>query len=340
MRRRGRIAFIIVLLLAMLCVTEPVPVRAATQLSQVSNLAQEMHGMPETVLQSSKDIGVVRETASRSSKELRLAMACEESLTALQTVSPDPQVAETPQPGELGNPRSSYDRGSSGVLMGRGVIYSLFVDTPDAVWTAEEKTEALTKLKTAGRYLEASAKDYHRRLKLIVDFEDNPELCGSAEIPFSLMDGRDYEEALDEKIAEWVETIVSYEELAEKYDAEAVGMIVFVNHKGSTYAICYDGIDNPKESLVMFADEAPAVYAHELLHLFGAHDLYPEAEYTDEVCSYIRQTCPTEIMYTITDRRGRLNEEKIENEISPVTAYHVGWIARIPETEEFPQLTR
>lgn len=296
MRRKGRITLKIVLLLVVMCVAEPLQVRAVTQLHQVSGPAQD----------------------------------------ASQTL----QTEKEPQPGELGNPRSSYDRGSAGVLMGRHVIYSLFVDTPDAVWTEEAEELALGRLKTAGRYLEASAKDYHRRLRLIVDFEEYPELCGHAEIDFSLKDGQDYETALDEEIAGWVETLVSYEELMQKHDAEGIAMVVFVNHKGSTYAICYDGIDNPKESLVMFADEVPAVYAHELLHLFGAHDFYEDAEYTQEVCTYLRQTYPTGIMYTVKDRKGKLNEKRIENEVSPVTAYHVGWLARIPETEEFPQLTR
>ena len=257
-----------------------------------------------------------------------------------QTAAVSEELLAAPEPGELGNPRSSYKLGSARSLEGKNLIYSLFVDTPDAKWTDRDKKKALKNLKIAKEYIEAEAKDYHKKADLVVDFEENEDLTGNARIHFSLKDGKDYEEALDEEIAGWLEDQIDYEALTKEYKAKGIATIVFVNHKGSTYAICYDGVDNPQESLVMFAGEVPAVYAHEILHLFGAHDLYEDAEYTEEVCEYVKKAYPDEIMYTVKDEKGRLNNSEIQNELSPVTAYHLGWVNYIEEIDVFPQLKR
>lgn len=257
-----------------------------------------------------------------------------------QTAAVSEELLAAPEPGELGNPRSSYKLGSARSLEGKNLIYSLFVDTPDAEWTDRDKKKALKNLEIAKEYIEAEAKDYHKKAELVVDFEENEDLTGSASINFSLKDGEDYEEALDEEIAGWLEDQIDYEALTKEYKAKGIATIVFVNHKGSTYAICYDGVDNPQESLVMFAGEVPAVYAHEILHLFGAHDLYEDAEYTEEVCEYVKKAYPDEIMYTVKDEKGRLNNSEIQNELSPVTAYHLGWVNYIEEIDVFPQLKR
>ncbi len=257
-----------------------------------------------------------------------------------QAVAVSEEPLATPEPGELGNPRSSYKLGSAKSLEGKNLIYSLFVDTPDAKWTDRDKKKVLQNLEIAKEYIETEAKSYRKKVDLVVDFEENEDLTGSARINFSLKDGEDYEEALDEEIAAWFDEQIDYEALCKEYKAKGIATIVFVNHKGSTYAICYDGIDNPKESLVMFAGEVPAVYAHEILHLFGAHDLYEDAEYTEEVCEYVKKAYPDEIMYTVTDKNGRLNDSEIQNELSPITAYHLGWANYIEEIDVFPQLKR
>lgn len=257
-----------------------------------------------------------------------------------QAVAVSEEPSATPEPGELGNPRSSYKLGSAKSLEGKNLIYSLFVDTPDAKWTDRDKKKALKNLEIAKEYIETEAKSYHKKVDLVVDFEENEDLTGSARINFSLKDGEDYEEALDEEIAGWLDEQIDYEALCKEYKAKGIATIVFANHKGSTYAICYDGVDNPQESLVMFAGEVPAVYAHEILHLFGAHDLYEDAEYTEEVCEYVKKAYPDEIMYTVKDEEGRLNSSEIQNELSPITAYHLGWVNYIEEIDVFPQLKR
>ena len=43
---------------------------------------------------------------------------------------------------------------------------------------------------------------------------------------------------------------------------------------------------------------------------------------------------------TVKDENGRLNNSEIQNELSPITAYHLGWVNYIEEIDVFPQLKR
>lgn len=241
---------------------------------------------------------------------------------------------------ELGNPRSSYGLGSAKYLEGRNVLYSLFVDTPHSNWQQDDKEAALEKLQIATEYIEESAREYGVETELVCDWQENIDLTGQAKVDFKIMDGENFEERLDEEIAYWVEYMVDYEALKAAHEAEGAALLVFVNNPSVSYAIVFDGTDNPKESVVMFSKEAPAVYAHEIMHLFGAHDLYEEAEFTAEVSAYVREIYPLEIMYRVTDLQGNAYDDKIVNTLSPITAYHLGWVDEIEEIEMFPQLVR
>lgn len=241
---------------------------------------------------------------------------------------------------ELGNPRSSYGLGSAKYLEGRNVLYSLFVDTPDASWQQEDKEQALKKLQIATGYIEDRAEEYGVDAELICDWQENIDLMGQTEVDFVIRDDEEFVDRLDEEIAYWVEHTVDYEELKKNSDAAGAALLVFVNNPSVSYAIVFDGADNPKESVIMFSGEAPAVYAHEIMHLFGAHDLYEEAEFTREVTAYVKQNYPLEIMYRVTDEQGNSYDEKIVNTLSPITAYHLGWVDEVKELEMFPQLIR
>ena len=241
---------------------------------------------------------------------------------------------------ELGNPRSSYGLGSARYLEGRNVLYSMFVDTPETSWNQEDKELALEKLQIATEYIEDAANEYGVDAELICDWSKEIDLSGQVSVNFPVRDGEDFEEPLDEAIALWVEKDVDYDRLKETYQAEGVALLVFINNPSVSYAIVFDGTDNPKESVIMFSKESPSVYAHEIMHLFGAHDLYEEAEYTSEVSSYVRETYPLEIMYRVTDLQGNAYDDEIVNTLSPITAYNLGWVDEIEELQLFPELIR
>ena len=178
--------------------------------------------------------------------------------------------------------------------------------------------------------------------RFILDWseENSQDLCMEKTVDFSISDDSDFMDALDEAFAQWTEEELSYERLLQEYGADGIATCMFVNAPGRSYAIVYDGEDNVRESLVMFVrndkgtEEEPAVYAHEILHVFGAHDLYRGEEYSRAVTDYIAANYPDEIMRSVA------GEGRISEQISRITAYHLGWIDEIPETESFPELIR
>lgn len=235
---------------------------------------------------------------------------------------------------------SSYGLGSARYLEGRTVFYSMYVDTPDQSWQPEEQEAALEKLAIASDYLVDVAEGYQRDLEFVYDWQEHPDLKGNVSVDFSILDYDEFEGVLKAEINQWVKERVDYEEVMQRYDAEGMALLLFVNNPGVSYSLVFDGMDNPKESVILFAGEQPAVYAHEILHVFGAHDLYDGEEYSAGVTKYVAQNYPLEIMRTVRDGQGRAREKEIVNIISPITAYHLGWLEEIPELEQFPQLER
>lgn len=235
----------------------------------------------------------------------------------------------------------SFGIGSASVLKGRNILVSLFLTTPDNTFTEEEKKICLQRLKEAAIYIEETASGYGVETQFILDWseESSQDLCMEKTVDFTISDDSDFMDALDEAFAQWTEEDLSYERLLQEYGADGIATCMFVNAPGRSYAIVYDGEDNVMESLVMFArndkgTEEPAVYAHEILHVFGAHDLYKGEEYSRAVTDYIAASYPDEIMRSVA------GEGKISEQISRITAYHLGWIDEIPETESFPELIR
>lgn len=70
---------------------------------------------------------------------------------------------------------------------------------------------------------------------------------------------------------------------------------------------------------------------HEILHAFGAPDLYTADEYgnnyglTDELVDYIKNNLDNEIMYTTDRVTGECHYSSITNDLTEITAYYIGW---------------
>lgn len=247
-------------------------------------------------------------------------------------------VTSRAQLGDLGEPRSSYDLGSAGILEGRNVIVTFFVDTPNSSWNRKAIDSILPKLDTACKYLCDAAAGYGVDAEFIYDWNDSDNyryLYHRSRIPFVTEDSEEFDEQMKPYVAKWVSYLPSYESILEEYDADNVFMMIFFNENGRSVAVCYDGIDSEDESLHTFSKVDAGTYAHEILHLYGAHDYYEGAEYTKDVVSYIKKAYPNEIMLNPTTRNGR-----ITSVVSDLTAYHLGWIDNVDEITKYPQLVR
>ena len=89
--------------------------------------------------------------------------------------------------------------------------------------------------------------------------------------------------------------------------------------------------------------ESPATYAHEILHLFGAPDLYEGSSdpYVDDaLVAYVEDIYPDDIMLSTYETDGSSRFDAISKTISPLTAYCLGLADSCPELEQFPLLAQ
>ena len=230
--------------------------------------------------------------------------------------------------GDLGEPRNAYNQGMAGILEGDIVVLSLYVNTPSDKWTVHEMNETLPKLKIATGYLEKQAKDNNVDVSFNYDWSKDRKLRYRTIADFET-DDKDFTDKLDELIGGLVNGRIS------SYGADGIFMMVYFNAPDRSYAIAYDGEDIPQETVIMFNDGDAAEYAHEILHVFGAHDFYQGEEYTDDVVEYITKKYPDEIMLDT-----KMKGDEITNIISPITAYHIGWTDDNKDFKDKKQLLR
>ena len=140
-------------------------------------------------------------------------------------------------------------------------------------------------------------------------------------------------------------------ELREKYGTSSIGFLIFLPVAGASFTMVHyleDGDDYYHEFSCLYradaytgpdAFETPAVYAHEILHLYGAPDLYEgSSDYyvTPALTAYVEQTWPDEIMLDTYGPGGTLVYGGVEKQIGPLTAARLGLCTGFAGQERFP----
>jgi len=150
-----------------------------------------------------------------------------------------------------------------------------------------------------------------------------------------------------QRIYTLIENNVPYIELAEKYATDNIAYVLYISGDGfpnaAWYAVGYPGLVDGYDIEKDYHENA-RVYnwypvhslTHEIMHLFGAPDLYAGSEFegngiTAELLDYAKAKYPYDVMISTA------NEDTYDLlEISPLTAYRIGWIDDIPELRMFP----
>ena len=80
----------------------------------------------------------------------------------------------------------------------------------------------------------------------------------------------------------------------------------------------------------------PAVYAHEILHLYGANDLYYANDAITELyVEHCKQSNSNDIMYADYDITGKPAPDRITNEYTELDAYYTGLTDTSREVEQW-----
>ena len=237
--------------------------------------------------------------------------------------------------------------GSAKRLEGKSLLVSIFVTLDDYGWSDGEIVSAKEKLKIANEYICDKGIEYGKDVKFIYDFEAHPDLRYDIRFEKNFFEEPDHDNQLTkeesheytmtyETLNRFIEENVPYQALADRYQTDSIVYVVHVNKHARSYAIPYRVGNNQYTEMAIVFNDSPAVYAHEILHLFGAVDFYridEEFYVSAEAVAYAKKNFLADIMVTNYGKDG-----EITNELTRLTALGLGWIDDVPELERFPEL--
>lgn len=249
----------------------------------------------------------------------------------------------------------SYDisLGSANSPAGTTLIISVFADDINYSWypnesnTSTKKEEIRSYLKIATDYLSDEAEKYNVNADFIFDFDTHSDLAYYATFPVDTTDSDS--QYAESSMNDFIATQIPVDKLRQKYRADNIVYFMFVNtdEYSDSYSCTrnyYEGMEYPYEIVFMYYMDSglvncPAVYAHEILHTFGAPDLYcADSEYaiTDDFVEYIRTNMPNDIMFYCSDiTSGEYVYDRITNELSPLDAYYIGLTQNCSLADEY-----
>lgn len=116
---------------------------------------------------------------------------------------------------------------------------------------------------------------------------------------------------------------------------DQVAIIFCLDKDGRSYSNW--NLDNGSyvEHAVLFTHQdgsrrAPDIVAHEVMHLFGAEDMYADRGERSGRAQMAQRLCPTELYY-------QPQWELYDNTVSSYTAYCVGWLDTVPAEFDCPE---
>ena len=268
-----------------------------------------------------------------------------------------PAATPTPEPvPTFTEEQKSY--GSAALLTDATVLVNVFLN--DAAhghtWDAESRAAAVQRTQLAADWITEQAAGYEAAVNLICDRSadgSDSTLTRSYLVQSAMQGGENSEESsafLDE-MDTLCASLAADSRLA-AYGARHIAFLFFLPISGTSFTMAHyadDGDSFYYEYSCLYKTDAytdgeaesPATYAHEILHLFGAPDLYEGSSdpYVDEaLVSYVADTYPGDIMLSTYEDDGSSRFDTITKEISPLTAYCLGLTDTCPELAQFPLL--
>ena len=246
----------------------------------------------------------------------------------------------TPQPGDPYRPM--FDKGTCRNLSGRVSMLTVFVDDYVTQWTQEEIDEIYqNRINPAVQFLTEQARQRNIWLEFDTGYYATDASMGRVVQYQGVLDEYGFENHFPD-VLDHVALSLGFSSKQELHDnvlqqsgADQLIIMVAVKSTGRSFAVS-DRDDNPNhnvEYFVMYRNHwktrestAASTVAHEMLHLFGAEDMYVEPDngqrYQRDAIA--KKSFPRDLMYTeyynIWD-----------NIIDAYTAYAIGWSDVVPQ---------
>ncbi len=252
------------------------------------------------------------------------------------TLSPSQQETptNTPMPTATQTPWAPYKTmnvGSSKTLQGTCLFIRVYLSDKESHFTENAKQDSFYFLRGAIYYLSHQAEKYNQALTFIYN---EPDTVIDYNIDYIIprnYEGWNYNELISE-----IYSLYNVDALVEKYNADNVAFILHINKVGRAFAvqskkdvelneaaIIYRYSGNEIPDGVQFTRGDSPTYIHELLHLFGAIDLYT---LDDKRLALAKQYFPNDCMLV-----GDVDFSDDSTSIGPLTAYLIGWTEELNE---------
>ena len=238
--------------------------------------------------------------------------------------------------------RYSTFLGSSGKISDTTVLISIFANDANTKWDMNsEQDQALMdslyeNLGIGVRWLEEQCKTYGANTDFIYDWKEHADLVYYADFSPQI---------LTEKMntisfqTPYIAQHINKDLMRQKYNAQNIIYIFYFNLTATTALRSHTTGDAPTEIINIFPNASSgtgtfpsqaATFAHEILHCFGAHDLYgASASIPQSYVDHCRETNCRDIMFTThpTDENPVL--------FTDLCAYYIGLIDYCEEAEEW-----
>jgi hypothetical protein len=229
----------------------------------------------------------------------------------------------------------SRNAGSAKMLTGKTYSLLFFISDAQSDWLPIEKQQLLQQVTDAELWLVEEAKKYNQDVEFEHGFfgwEQDIELNA---LPDGTRSGTE-DVYLTNKIIQKL-GYTNQQQLINQISAHNIQLLFLFKKDGISYAFPYsENVDDEfyLEGMSIYhrfdpkTPQCTACIAHEMLHIFGAWDLYQSFQTSKAQEDRAKELYPNSIMlrtsYNITD----LN-------IDPVTAWRIGWIKAPPNGAPF-----
>lgn len=245
--------------------------------------------------------------------------------------------------------------GSAKELEGNVVVFSVFVKDNATTWNFSDLASEPVfpyigaGLSVSAKYLTDAAAKYGKNVNFIYNWDEHPELFHCADLDFDYRNTNTEYDDLDNKVWEFIENDIDTASILQQNDAQqAIYMLYFNTPTDNNITCCsrpyYENMEYPYELCYMFMNyqnqyACPSFFAHEMLHTFGAPDLYRADEtagITQEYVDYANKINLNDIMRMNEDpATGNLLYDSIANDITDITAYYVGLTSQSDTVDEW-----
>ncbi len=254
---------------------------------------------------------------------------------------------------------SEFPLGTGAELDGTIVIMSIAANDANTSWDFDSQEDMATLSEMSHRFylglewIKEQGQKYGKNINFVYDWDQDQDLFYTAQLS---ADYGDCEAHRDDQKVFIEENLSAYaDKLIDRYNADGIVFLYYLNMPSDTNFICFAnafqgtelGMDYPIETMMISkwvygAEQGPDTYAHELLHVFGAPDLYSvdmdgsNHGITQEFVDYCDQNYKNEIMVTSYDADNMtIPTDHVGSYLSDITAYFIGWIDSCEDCTEY-----